>query len=246
MRSRSRSASICAAVCAPPSVTICSSTRSRASTRSMCWAYWALFSAARSLWELICFSLTRSHILKGAMPIAASGIRTQTHSAGLPIQPPPNRYDANVVFRRQRSSGRTFGRHFLLRDPARCAAQRLDLRRRLCAVVGHDLLQHAHARLELMAARRILSGLLRGHTRFDLELLLAQPEKPVGDNHQQDHRQADDDQRDEDFGRTHHYALPPLSMVRASMSLASFEGWSVAIRSSVSSRSLIDPSSARS
>src|SRR5437763_8154726 len=82
MRSWSRSASIWAAVCAPPSVTICSITRRRDSKRSMCWAYCALFSAARLLWLVICFSLMRSHILNGTMRIAVTGISTQIQLDG--------------------------------------------------------------------------------------------------------------------------------------------------------------------
>src|SRR5437868_7262240 len=81
IRACSRNASICAAVCAPPSVTICSSTRKRASTRSVCCAYCALFSAARLVWASICFSLIRIHILNGAMPIAAKGMSTQIQLA---------------------------------------------------------------------------------------------------------------------------------------------------------------------
>jgi len=44
--------------------------------------------------------------------------------------------------------------------------------------------------------------------RTNGELLLAQPEKAVGDDHQQHHRKADNDQRDKDFPRTHHRATP--------------------------------------
>src|SRR6185369_10013253 len=90
MRARSRSASIWAAVCAPPSVTICSRTRSRCSIRSTCCAYCALFSAARLDWASICFSLMRIHIRNGAIAIAASGISTQIQVAGLSIQRAPS------------------------------------------------------------------------------------------------------------------------------------------------------------
>src|SRR4051794_5823173 len=98
MRAWSRNASIWAAVWAPPSVTICSTTRSRASNRSICCAYCALFSAARSLCARICFSLTRSHILNGAMPIAARGMRTQIQLAMLFI--PERPFVSSQIYRR--------------------------------------------------------------------------------------------------------------------------------------------------
>jgi len=55
----------------------------RASIRSTCWAYCALFSAASPVCAVICFSLILIHILNGAMPIAARGMSTQIQLATL-------------------------------------------------------------------------------------------------------------------------------------------------------------------
>src|SRR3954447_6119734 len=124
-------------------------------------------------------------------------------------------------------------------------AQRLDLRCSLCAAIGHDLLKHTHAILKLVRSRGILSRFLRSHPSFYLESLLAQSEIAVGDQHQRQDGQADDDQRDHDLSWPNH-ALPPLSIASASISLTSLDGWSVTMRSTVSIRSLSEPSSARS
>jgi hypothetical protein len=55
-----------------------------------------------------------------------------------------------------------------------------------------------------------LRGFLRREAGFDVELLLAQPEVAVGDEHQQHDRQSDDDQREEHVGRLDHHAFPPF------------------------------------
>src|SRR6476620_9134891 len=134
----------------------------------MCCAYWALFSAARSLCMSICFSLTRSHILNGAMPMAERGMRTQIQLAILFIQARP--FVSSQIYRR---SGFSTGHVVIWLNglAARYApdrrAQRLDLRRRLGSAVGDDLFENPDALLELVAARCILRGFFGGVERFD-------------------------------------------------------------------------------
>src|SRR3954447_8245894 len=120
----------------------------------------------------------------------------------------------------------------------------LDLRCGLRSAVRDDLLEHLHALFEMGVAGGILRGFLGGEAGIDFELLLSEREEAFGHVDEEQRRDRDNDQQRKDITRPH-YAFPPLSIVSASISLASFEGWSVTIRSIVSSRSFTDPSSAR-
>src|SRR4051812_1998080 len=90
--------------------------------------------------------------------------------------------------------------------------ERLDLRGRLSTAIGHDLLENPDPLLELSRAGRILRSLLGGIQRLDLELLLTEFEEAVGDDHQQDNRQSDNDRGEQNRSYAVHQAFPPLSI----------------------------------
>src|SRR5690242_1926467 len=123
-----------------------SSTRTRCSSSFTRLAYWAAFSAARSDWLPSCRSFMRSHILKGAMPIAASGISTQIQAAMGSCMAVDPVLEARL-------------------------AQGLDLGGGLVAAVGDDPLDNLEALLKLGNARGVVGGLFGGQVTGHADLL---------------------------------------------------------------------------
>ena len=140
-----------------------------------------------------------------------------------------------------------FARDTLLGTRARRRlAQRLDLGA-VCAPPSVTICSSTRTRCSSSSMRdAYCAAFSAAMPRFDLELLLAEFEEAVGDDHQHDRRQAD---RRSAPSRTavgpFMHFLPCRSSVPRCRARAC-DGWSVTIRSSVSSRSLTEPSSARS
>src|SRR6478672_10377630 len=132
-----------------------------------------------------------------------------------------------------------------LRSMRPVVAQLLDLVGKVDALVGDDPLQHAHPLLQPLGVRRILRGLLRRLRALQLELALLELQPGVDPDAADDRDEAAEhaENGNEDTKIAHRQFL---GRRRASISCVSRWLSSVTIRSTLASRSLTEPSSARS
>ena len=159
IRAWSRSASICAAVSAPPSVTICSSTRRRCfDALHVLGILGALFGREVALGCDLLLLDAKPHLerrdrdRRDGNEDPDPGCRIDPHDLKPLLRLECRCRDVRI---KRASSHRASWRHLL-----RAVAKRLDLRGGLGAAVGDDLLEHADALFKLVRSRRILGGFL--------------------------------------------------------------------------------------